>query len=111
MSMYRIHLPITEKGGMLYPGSMVKREWSAEKREVLLLVGAVSPVYGPPLRELPGWKTRAETLAPAEIVRAEDFLDADEKTLAKLLNAKVDTIRKYKTELQEFWLTAPNGNG
>jgi len=111
MSMYRVHTPITQKDGTLYPGSMVRLKMNEEKIAALILVGAISPVHGPPLSILPGWVTRAKQLATEDVVTAEQFLDTDEKVLAKVLNVKIDTIRKYKTELETFWLTAPDGNG
>lgn len=111
MAMYRIHTPISQKTGTLYPGSIVRLGYSQEKIEALILVGAITPVHGPPLHVLPGWVTRAKQLEEHHIITAEQFLDADEKVLAKALNLKVDTIRKYKDELEKQWLTAPDGNG
>jgi hypothetical protein len=111
MPMYRIHTPISQKDRMLYPGTITRLSYSEEKIAALVLVGAISPVHGPPLSILPGWSTRAKQLEPIGIITAEQFLDADEKELAKALALKVDTIRKYKQELETAWLTAPDGNG
>ena len=94
------------------PGDLITsttfKEGVAEK---LLAVNALSPLRGPPLRELPGWATRAETLEALDIETAQDFLAADLDTLKDAFGYKTTrAINKWRDELIE-WVTVPIPGG
>lgn len=68
--------------------------------------GNIARIATPPLEELPGWKTRAAKLAKEDIETAEQFLEAPDDDLAKLMNVKPSTIATWKQDVSG-WLTAP----
>jgi hypothetical protein len=68
--------------------------------EALVENGALSPVQGPPLATLDGWKTRADKLLRVGIVDAVDFLTADDTAIMLAFNHKTNrAVKKYKDEL------------
>jgi hypothetical protein len=74
-----------------------------DKIAVLLQAGAIGEVTGPPLSKLPGWKVRAEKLAPLEIVCVHEFLAGDVAQMAEVMNVKEVTIEKWQSEVVK-WL-------
>jgi len=68
--------------------------------EALIKANAISPVRGPPLATLDGWKVRAEKLLEIGIVDAVDFLTADDASIMQAFNHKTNrAVKKYRNEL------------
>ena len=113
MATYRVLQKLhVGKSGFLDKGSMSRLEWLNEKQiDRLELVGAVSRVKPPPLIALPGFSLRArkmEEVTQGKIENAEQFLEADNSELAKLMEVKETTIEKWKKEAMK-WLTVEPG--
>jgi len=110
MAMYRVlHKLSIGKGRVLHPGSFNRLEWLNEQGiERLTTKGAVSRVNPPPLAVLPGWSRRAEKareVSGGKILDAEQFLEADDATLAEWMAVKATTVARWKSEIVK-WLTA-----
>lgn len=74
----------------------------AEQIDKLLLKGAIARISAPPLAELPGWADRAALLAPAGIIDAEQFLEADAAQIATLLDIPEDSAQQLQCEIESF---------
>lgn len=74
-----------------------------EPERIALLVrrGAVAPISPPPLEELPGWEKRAAKLAKYDILTAEQFLEADNAQLCRVLRVKAETVEQYRRDVYE----------
>jgi hypothetical protein len=65
-------------------------------------------VAPPPLRILPGWKTRAERLEPEGIVDVVQFLEAENATLQDILvRRREETIIGWKNQLEKQLTAGP----
>ena len=109
MATYRVLQKLhVGKNRFIEKGSMSRLEWLNEQQvERLELVGAVSRVKPPPLIALPGFSLRArkiDEVTQGKIENAEQFLEADNSELAKLMEVKEATIEKWKKEAMK-WLT------
>lgn len=110
MAFYRVHTPLNRgKGRTIHPGSLTRLEWLTEENQQRLVnCGAVTVASPPPLRILPGWKTRAEKLRTHGIVTAVHFLEADNALIREILAVKREaTIEKWKTELEKQLRAGP----
>ena len=86
---------IDGSGRGVFHSSLLPQEHIA----ILEKKGLIARISTPPLEIFPGWKVRSGKLAKAEIVTAEQFLEAPDEELAKILKVKPDTIAKYKDEV------------
>jgi len=105
MALYRVlkNLSTGDKKGEIVDGDLFK------SLDILVARKALTPVSTPPLSELPGqaWVKRAEKLATIGVITVQDFIDADDKILAKQLKYKsTAVIKKLKTAALE-WLKPP----
>jgi len=103
MALYRIHKPMDKPG--LAVGGIDSLAWlRPEQIAILVDREIISRVAALPLSEIPGWKTRANKLATANIDNAEQFIEADIGLIKKVLRAKPETIQKWKRELLNQWI-------
>lgn len=73
----------------------------------LLAVGALKRIEGPPLTELPGWTRRAELLARADIEMADQFLEADDELIRRVVGYRsTRAVAGWKEEVRR-WLMPP----
>jgi hypothetical protein len=104
MTLYRVLRPLStgHEVGDLVEGEQFK------KLDALIRVNALSEVASPPLTELPGWTTRADTLLAYGIITVSDFLGADDETLKEAFNYKTTrTINKWREEIKEWVVWKP----
>lgn len=109
MPMYRVLRKLDiGKGRILHPGTFSRLEWLEQAGlDRLKMRGAISEVRPPPLEALPGWGRRAKKVHEvAGVENAEQFLGVDELALAEQMGVQIETIQRWKTEVQG-WLTAP----
>ncbi len=104
---YRIHNKLSaKKDEIIYPNSLHRLSWLDEKQiETLIETGSISRISPPPLSILPGWKARSIKLLKIRIVNAEEFLEGNVNEMSKILRVKIETIKKWKQELEDKWLT------
>lgn len=110
MAFFRVHVPLDRgKGRIVHTDSLTQLAWLNEEDQIRLVqCGAVSRVAPPPLRILPGWKTRGERLAPHDIITVVDFLEADNALLQDILvRRKEATIIGWKTLLEQQLVARP----
>lgn len=87
-------------------GSVVRAsDFKPGVADILVAKNALAPVHTPPLSELPGWTRRSEILRAINVVTIQDFLDADAENVARLFNYQSSTIRKWKRDVQDEWIT------
>ena len=105
--LYRVLNPLSRKE-RLYPiGTVTDLSWvNEEGREKLVRVGAVAEVHGPPIAELPEWRTRAPRLAKQDIMNLDQLVTADASALAAGLKISVITVKRWQSEAAAA-LTAP----
>ena len=108
MPLYRIFRTLDiGKGRVLHPGGFTRLEWvKPAGREILVERGAVGEVSAPPLGILKGWKTRAEKLLKLGIVDVVELLETSPDELAKKMNVKPATVKRWQDDAQTY-LTAP----
>lgn len=94
---------------MVHTGSLTRLGWLNQENQLRLVrCGAVSRVAPPPLRILPGWKTRAERLQKHGIIDAVQFLEADNALLQDILVRRREaTIKTYKNDLEQQLIARP----
>lgn len=106
MTYYRAHTNLDIKGRELIPAGTLFRGSILMPESITILEGMehISRVSFPPLSVLPGWKNRAEKLAAAGIVGADDFLDSDPEKVAKLFRGhSAATVDGWKSALLEMF--------
>ena len=70
--------------------------------------GALKIINGPPLTELPGWTRRAELLAEADIMTADQFLEADDELIQRAVGYhSVKAVVQWKEDVRR-WLMPPS---
>jgi hypothetical protein len=98
MGLYRILTPLSYHGQIIPAGKVYPLDFAKDKALILQQVGAIAPVYAPPLSVLPGWDKRAAALAPHNIITIDQFWETPDQTLASLLSESCDTIKTFKTD-------------
>jgi len=97
--LYRVLNPLSRKGRFYPIGTVTDLSWvNEEGREKLIHVGAVAEVHGPPITELPDWKTRAPRLAKQDIINLDQLVTADASALAAGLKISVTTVERWQSE-------------
>ena len=109
MPAFRVLKPLSKGFNKVIPaGSIVNIGWlNDEQLAKLVEVGAIARIQAPPLSRFPGWKTRSKRLNKAGISSVEAFLEADDEWLAGKLGLKPPTVARWKSELVDRYLTAP----
>jgi hypothetical protein len=109
MAMWRVLKPLSKGHDRIIPaGSVVALEWlNTDRLGKLQQVGAISRLTAPPLHKFPGWQTRSKRLNQAGVNGVEPFLEADNEWLAEKLKLKPATVARWKEELIDRYLTAP----
>jgi hypothetical protein len=74
----------------------IRLSLSKKTEELAVANGALSPVYGPPIKALPGWESRGALLEKVGIDRVEDLLVADASQVAKGVSRTEKTVRLWQ---------------
>jgi len=99
MPVYRI-LKRVDKGGSV--GGLCRFDWlSPEQRQRLMDLGVISRMQAPPLKELPGWKRRAQRFAALGIDTVEQAIEADPAEIARHMRVKASTVEGWQADLAE----------
>jgi hypothetical protein len=109
MTIYRILRDADAgKHGRFKPGDRTRLEWLDEDQiQLVVRRGVARPEASPKLAELKGWTTRARRLKNTlDIETVEAFLDADPTDVAGGLNVKLETVNRWKKEIND-WFEAP----
>jgi hypothetical protein len=109
MPVYRTLKSLSKGFNRVIPaGTVVNINWlDDEGLDRLVQVGAIAKVQAPPLHKFPGWVTRSKRLNKAGVNSVESFLEADDDWLAGKVGLKTPTIVRWKAELIDRYLTAP----
>jgi len=102
MILYRILKPLStgELPGMIVPGNRFKGHIA----KALIANTAIAEVHGPPLVEIPGWKTRSKRLEKVDVYTAIEFLNIDNDVISELFNHRSKrTVKQWKAEVED-WL-------
>jgi hypothetical protein len=107
--LYRVLRDLQKGSKIIYTGSISNLDGIPPASiEKLIDNGAISEVSPPPLRELPGWTTRAAKIETLGIITATQFLEAtDYEPIKKLFRVKDETIEIWKKQIVDVWLSPP----
>lgn len=110
--LYRVlrSLKVGSGATVLAGGFLAGESYTPESLAKLCEVGAIAPLYAPPLVALPGCELMAERLAPAGIVSADQLLECDIDMTAQQTDTPASTLRKWRAEVTE-WLIIPSRAG
>jgi len=104
MQHYRAHRDLIVGHNLIIPQGSIFSEHMLKKDAVtkLLDAGTISPVYAPPLAQLPGWDGRggkAEQLRKIKVTTFEAFMSRSVEDLAAALKVKAETIEAWREEI------------
>ena len=110
MALYRTLRSLNHDGTRVLRDQVLTLTWPQETIDKLIEVGVLAHVSPPPLTELPGWGARAKKLTAQDITDADQFLEADDSSLAKALRVKPVTVKRLKQEVTR-WLQPDQDEG
>ena len=101
MKLYRALKLLNAGGrGLIPKGRATPLDWLNDEQIARLEhVGAVSPIYAPPLQEMPLPKSALVKMKRAGIEDAGDLLMGNDEELAKKLKVRLPTAAKWRDEV------------
>lgn len=72
--------------------------------EILIERGVIRRLQAPPLRALPGWKTRADRLGKLGVITVDDLNAASSSKIASSMRVTSETVEKWKAEATGYML-------